>query len=354
MKQKIVFFTARDLSNVGGGERMLSLIANGLCDSFSITILTPYEAESFYPFDERITIENLGFKNRKLSVLRKLQYFPILRKLQCFLHQTDICRFIACSSMAIILTSIIGNKDDERLMAWIHTSFYHPTPFYLRKIMLSNLYKFKIVCINSMDMEQYRKYATDVIKIPNPLPFTTEIKSRCNMKRLIAVGRLEKWKRIDFMIKSCARVLSEYDDWVLDIYGQDDGEKKRLNALIKENNMQGRIRLHAPVENIQSEYIKSSIFVTTSRIEAFSLVLLEACESGIPCIAYDVPSGPRDIVQNGYNGYLIQELNNESFELQLSKLMESETLRKKMGKNAILKAQEFEFAKILDLWKRQL
>ena len=77
MKQKIVFFTARDLSNVGGGERMLSLIANGLCDSFSITILTPYEAESFYPFDERITIENLGFKNRKLSVLRKLQYFPI-------------------------------------------------------------------------------------------------------------------------------------------------------------------------------------------------------------------------------------------------------------------------------------
>ena len=98
----------------------------------------------------------------------------------------------------------------------------------------------------------------------------------------------------------------------------------------------------------------ASIFVTTSRIEAFSLVLLEACESGIPCIAYDVPSGPRDIVQNGYNGYLIQELNNESFELQLSKLMESETLRKKMGKNAILKAQEFEFAKILDLWKRQL
>ena len=77
MKQKIVFFTARDLSNVGGGERMLSLIANGLCDSFSITILTPYEAESFYPFDERITIENLGFKNRKLSVLRKLQYFLI-------------------------------------------------------------------------------------------------------------------------------------------------------------------------------------------------------------------------------------------------------------------------------------
>ena len=118
-------------------------------------------------------------------------------------------------------------------MAWIHTSFYHPTPFYLRKIMLSNLYKFKIVCINSMDMEQYRKYATDVIKIPNPLPFTTEIKSRCNMKRLIAVGRLEKWKRFDLMIKSCARVLSEYDDWVLDIYGRDDGEKKAIKCFDK-------------------------------------------------------------------------------------------------------------------------
>lgn len=83
MKQKIVFFTARDLSNVGGGERMLSLIANGLCDSFSITILTPYEVESFYPFDERITIENLGFK-KKIKCLEEIAILSHIKEITVF------------------------------------------------------------------------------------------------------------------------------------------------------------------------------------------------------------------------------------------------------------------------------
>ena len=64
--------------------------------------------------------------------------------------------------------------------------------------------------------------------------------------------------------KSCLLYtsLSEYDDWVLDIYGQDDGEKKRLNALIKENNMQGRITVsytHLDVYKRQSYNLPKAI-----------------------------------------------------------------------------------------------
>ena len=41
--KKIFFFTARDLSNIGGGERMLSFLANRLSLKYDVTILTPYE-----------------------------------------------------------------------------------------------------------------------------------------------------------------------------------------------------------------------------------------------------------------------------------------------------------------------
>lgn len=352
--KNVVFFTARDLSNIGGGERMLSLIANRLCDSYSIKILTPYKSQIFYQFDDRIKVETLGLKYVKSGFFRKLQYIIIVIKLWNYLKYNNINRFVACSSMAIILTSIIVKNGDERLIAWMHTSFYHPEPFYIRKFKLKNLHKFSIVSVNSMDMDQYQRYSKNVVKIPNPLPFILDNKSDCRAKKIISVGRLEKGKGFDLMIEICADIFQHYTDWTLDIYGQDDGERKYLDKMIADRKMSDRIIIHNPIENIQEKYIESSIFITTSRIESFSLVLLEACEAGLPCVAYDVPSGPRDIIQDNFNGYLVKDLDDVEFKNKLSNLMDSEALRKKFGINSICKASEFDLNKIIMQWKRFL
>ena len=50
--------------------------------------------------------------------------------------------------------------------------------------------------------------------------------------------------------------------------------------------------------NISQEYANSSICAVTSYYEGFSLVILEAMKHGVPCVAFDCPNGPRNIIKD--------------------------------------------------------
>lgn len=354
MKKEVVFFTARDLSNVGGGERMLSFVANNLCNDYKIIVLTPYNSKCYYKLDDKVTLLSLGLKYQPNGIKRKIQYLLILKKIKNWMKTHHYDYFITSSSMAFLLTSLICWSKDSRLYAWMHLSYYHPTPKLLKWVEKISYKKFNIISLNSLDLEVYGKYSCSVIQIPNPRPFKTIEKSSLNEKRIISVGRLEKGKRFDLLINICTNVFKKIPEWSLDIYGQDDGEKSSLVRQIAERGMSDRIKIHNPIRNIKDEYLKSSIFVTTTRIEAFSLVLIEACECGLPCISFDVHSGPRDIIDNNFNGYLLEDGDLENFEEKLTCLMLSYNLRKSMGNNAIVKAKMFDEEIIINKWHQLL
>lgn len=354
MKKNVVFFTARDLSNVGGGERMLSFVANKLCSDYKIIILTPYDSNCYYKLDNKVSLLSLGLKYQSNGIKRKIQYLSIIKRLRQWMKTNSYDYFITSSSMAFLLTSLVCWKKDSRLYAWMHLSYYHSTPKILKWIEKVSYKKFNIISINTLDMEIYRKFSSSVIQIPNPRPFKSIEKASLDEKRIISVGRLEKGKRFDLLINICANVFKKIPDWSLEIYGQDDGEKSSLVRQIVERGMSNSIRIHNPISNIKEEYLKSSIFVTTTRIEAFPLVLIEACECGLPCISFDVPSGPRDIIDNDFNGYLLKEGDLGNFEEKLIRLMLSENLRKSMGNNAIEKAKLFDEETIIKKWYQLL
>ncbi|MBQ3147909.1 MAG: glycosyltransferase family 4 protein [Alistipes sp.] len=354
MKKNVVFFTARDLSNVGGGERMLSIIANKLSDYYNITILTPYTSTCYYELNNNVCLVSMGLDFQIKSFKRKIQYFKIINSLRHWKKSNSYDFFITSSSMAFLLMSFISWKRDSRLYAWMHLSYYHPKPMIIRWLEKYFYKKFNIISINSMDVDVYEKFAASVTLIPNPLPFTSDKKAELIQKRLISVGRLEKGKRFDLLIELCSNIFRKVPEWTLDIYGQDDGEKATLERRIVENGMNGRIRILDPVSDIKSEYLKSSIFVTTTKVESFSLVLLEASECGLPCVAFDVPSGPRDIIDNDYNGYLVTEGDLVGFEEKLVSLLTSDSLRATLGANAVKKAKAFDENSIIKQWKELL
>lgn len=354
MKKYVVFFTARDLSNVGGGERMLSFVANKLCSDYKIIILTPYDSNCYYKLDDKVLLLSLGLKYQSDGIKRKVQYLSIIKRLRQWMKINYYDYFITSSSMAFLLTSLICWRKNSRLYAWMHLSYYHPSSKILKWVEKVSYKKFNIISINTLDMEVYRKFSSSVIQIPNPRPFKSIEKSRLNEKRIISVGRLEQGKRFDLLVDICTSVFKKIPEWSLDIYGQDDGEKSSLVRKIAERGMSDRIKIHKPISNIKDEYLKSSIFVTTTKIEAFSLVLIEACECGLPCISFDVPSGPRDIIDNNINGYLLEDGDLENFEEKLTCLMLSDNLRKSMGNNAIEKAKMFDEEIIIKQWHQLL
>ena len=105
-----------------------------------------------------------------------------------------------------------------------------------------------------------------------------------------------------------------------------------------------------PVKNINEKYLEASIYLMTSRFEGFGMVLIESMASGLPCIAYDCPCGPRTIIENDSNGFLIENGNENQFIQALEKIIIDENLRFQMGKKAKISVDKYKIDAVMQKW----
>ena len=97
-------------------------------------------------------------------------------------------------------------------------------------------------------------------------------------------------------------------------------------------------------------YREASICAVTSAFEGFGLVITEAESLGVPVIAYDCPCGPRSIIKDGEDGFLITPGDRINFANKLRLLIEDEELRCQMGANAIANANRFSLDNVMQQW----
>jgi len=100
--------------------------------------------------------------------------------------------------------------------------------------------------------------------------------------------------------------------------------------------IQDSVIFSPPVANIEKEYLDSSIMVVSSRSEGFGMVLIEAMACGVPCVAFDCPHGPADIISHSNDGFLVEAENNDALATSIMNLIQNEELRFSMG----IKARE--------------
>ena len=98
------------------------------------------------------------------------------------------------------------------------------------------------------------------------------------------------------------------------------------------------------------EYLNSSIYIMSSRYEGFGMVLIEAMACGVPCISFDCPYGPSDIIEDGEDGYLIDYLNTQALADGICKLIENPELRKEFGKNARKNVLRYSRDNVMQQW----
>ena len=103
-------------------------------------------------------------------------------------------------------------------------------------------------------------------------------------------------------------------------------------------------------------YASHSIYALSSRYEGFGLVLLEAMTCGLPCISFDCPDGPREIITDGLDGLLvpyrglIDTERSAAFAEALCRMIEDRDMRMRMSKEAISKARDFSRHTIMAQW----
>ena len=95
---------------------------------------------------------------------------------------------------------------------------------------------------------------------------------------------------------------------------------------------------------------QASIFTLSSIFEGLPNVMIEAISCGLPVVAYKCPTGPRDIITDGYNGFLVDNEDEQAFADRICDLIESEKLRREMGDNALLSAGRYTPEAVFSQW----
>ncbi|MBP0590964.1 glycosyltransferase family 4 protein [Paraburkholderia sp. LEh10] len=173
-------------------------------------------------------------------------------------------------------------------------------------------------------------------------------------KRLVAVGRLHEQKQFNVLIEAFAALAGSFKEWDLWIWG-DGPERARLEALVSSLNMSDRIFMPGKTASPWTEMISSDAFALPSKFEGLPMALMEAMALGVASIAFDCPSGPREITRDGRDGMLIPPNDVQSFREGLSRLLADDGLRERLGQSAARSIKErYSIERVLDHWNEIL
>ena len=372
-KYRICYCTPA-LYSAGGVERVVTAKANYFAEHFgyevTIIVTEGNGDHSFFHLSKRVEVINLSIAFEDLwnkSFITKLFLYSKKQRRYKQLLKRELLRIkpdITISTLRREINFINDIKDGSFKIGELHLSrsnyrgIEDGESFLLRKLfskwwkkdIVSQLKRLdKFVVLTDYAVSDWPEL-NNIQMIPDPLPIDGFSQNNYDIKRVISVGRYSNEKGYDLLLRIWSIVEKECPDWQLDIYGMGDPTPyvKMMDDLSID---QRRCHLRSSLVDVESEYLKSSIFVHPSRSEGFGLVIVEAMACGLPVVSFDCENGPRSIISDGVDGFLISPFNIRYFADRIMMLIRDENLRKQMGKNGLLKSQQYGIEKIAMQWK---
>ncbi len=189
--------------------------------------------------------------------------------------------------------------------------------------LLSSITGFDYLVVATDELKDFYSVRTKVkcLKINNPLDVIPTKKTSLSNKNLISVGRFVPEKDFESLIDVMKLVHEKDQDIHLTIIG-DGVTYTRIKSKVKTLGLEKVVSLPGFLSQseIEKYYYGSSLFVLTSKTEAFGLVLTEAMSYGLPCIAFDRASGARAQITR-HTGILIRDFNKEEMASRIVNLM---------------------------------
>lgn len=352
---KKILFIIPSMTPAGGIERVVSTIANKLSLAFECTILTYDNNDSFYTISERVIQKKLdcNFKlnmgNRFIRAFQVgIKFLMVNLRLKKILKDKDY-DYIYVTHPLDHLQLLISGCNIKKIVISEHgaNNNYNGIYKFIRKYTYKKCYAY---CVpTTADYEFYKKFGFPVKYSPHYRPQLSYKKISSDSKVVLCIGRLTPDKQ-HLKLLNLWKKIHEHtqNEWILKIVG--NGElHDTLVAAIEENNLSSSVELHAATKDIERYYSDSSIFVLTSRSEGFGMVLLEAISFGLPVVAFDCPSGPKDII-NDQNGFLVPVGSDDEFVARVISLINNDELRKNYIDKSYISSKEWDDEKITNIW----
>ena len=371
----IIVFCTPALYSAGGVERVVSYKASYFAEQlgYDVTIIVTEGKgrDCYFPLSDKVKVINfeLGFealwqasfvKKIILYLTKQRQYKKLLkRELMCIRPDFTI------TTLRREINFLSDIPDGSKKIGELHVDRANYRNFATNKqnpikqvfsrwwsnSLLDHIRRLdKMVLLTDSAMYDWPEL-DNKIKISDPLPFLIDEKSSLLCKRIISIGRFDYEKGNDLLLQVWKKVEKQMPDWQLDIYGNGNREPYLLQMRQLEIDS-SRCHLYEPINDVKKEYLNSSVFVLPSRYEGFGLVLIEAMACGVPVVSFDCENGPRSIITNGADGFLIPTFDIDAFADKLLLLMRDENLRRQMGEKAQKSAAKYDIDSIGLQWKQ--
>jgi glycosyltransferase involved in cell wall biosynthesis len=355
---KLLYITPQ-IKGDGGLQRIMAIKTNYFVENFGykIDILSPDLGDDlFFEFNKNIGFYYIKPKSRKLA--RLLDYRSQVQKhIDTLKPDCIIVTDFGLKGFTIPLVI----KTKIPIVFEAHGSKYNESAYYKKtfssKISHNLKYKYKDFCANKFDFfvalsnESLQEWSVkNGYVIPNCLDTTNHIVSNLSSKKAIVVARHSYEKGLDRAIKIWKLVTDKHPDWQLEIYGSKTQELG-LEQLVQELDIAFNVTFFDPVKNIQQKYQEAALYLMTSRFEGFGMVILEAMHSGLPVIAFDCPIGPRSIIEDNKDGFLIEDGNLLLFAEKVNQLIHNQDLRTQIAKRGRETIAKYSLDKVMMLWK---
>ena len=347
----------------GGIEKSIVSLANILCKKYQVEIACVYKLNDkcVFDIDDRVSIKFLNpesivpNKESFKEAVAVRNFYKIFKESYTaskvlYYRKKSMVNYIKnCDSDIIISTRDIFNtwtglyaREGVLKIGWEH-NHYHNNMKYANKVINSakKLDYFVLVSSSLRDFYSKKLDKCKCVYIPNCIENLPNERSKLDKKRFISVGRLSPEKGYLDLLKVYKKIIIDYPDWLLDIIG-DGVEKEKLENYISKNSLTG-VTLHGfqGKDYIEKVMLDSSIYLMTSHTESFGIVLIEAMSYGVPCIAMDSAEGAVDIIEDNYNGYLINDRNIDEMASKIEELINNKEKRIELGNNALKSVSKY-------------
>ncbi|HIE59355.1 MAG TPA: glycosyltransferase [Hydrogenothermaceae bacterium] len=310
-RKKLLWINASPLKIAGGTESHSVDFINSLSKRKNIDLYVAVSKGSF--IDKNINIP----PDKKVYITIRSEFAPL-----AFFNLTKFAKkikpdfVVGNNGKEYINTYLAGKIAKAKVLLFRHMT--NKQPIFLRKYILSNIYK--ILAVSDYVKESLvNQKLTNVEVIPNflSLNFSYDMKKRINFRKkfninnkkvFLFVGRIEKGKGIFDFINFIKEVYNKDKNILAYVVG-DGTDAKNAKKLVKSLKLNNVFTFTGVVSNVWDYYLLSDFFIMPSYAdESFGRTAIEAMSMKNVVIAY--PAGNvKFLIKNGENGFITKNKN---------------------------------------------
>ena len=349
-----IMFIIHSLNYLAGAETILSRFANFFSQKgHEVSICLLSNEKILFNLNKQINL--YPYHGKKINHLfpKKIDLlYQQVNHITASIEEENPDILISYISATNILSTIAAKITKKPIILAERSSYHLSLKNRYWKFLRRIVYPFatKAIILTHEDQPKYH-YVKEVIVIPNPLILENKHHSIKRKKIVLAVGRLAPVKGFDMLIKAFSKL--DTKGWKLVIAGE-GRSREELQNLIDTLKITDKVSLIGVVKDVEYYYKKASIFVLSSRSEGFPGALCEAMGYGCPPIAFNCPTGPKEIITHNKDGILIKPNNIKELEKEIHKLINDQERREQLGQEAQKISKKLDIQNIAQQWEEIL